>query len=79
MIVAGEIWTREDGERALALGADMVAMGKSAIGMAEWPKLIQDPNFVPIRPPYSPEYLQNEGLGAKFIEYMKKWKGFVAE
>ncbi len=79
VIVAGEIWTREDGERALALGADMVAMGKSAIGMAEWPKLIQDPNFVPIRPPYSPEYLQNEGLGAKFIEYMKKWKGFVAE
>lgn len=77
IIVAGEIWSREDGEKALSLGADMIALGKSAIGMPEWPKLIQNPDFVPIKPPYSEAYLKEAGLGPKFIDYMKRWKGFV--
>jgi len=79
VIVAGEIWSREDGEKAISLGADIVALGKSAIGMPEWPKLINDPDFLPIKPPYSISHLHNAGLSAKFIDYMKRWKGFVEE
>jgi len=77
VIVAGEIWSREDGERAISFGADIVSLGKSAIGMPEWPKLIQDTDFVPIRPPYTIEHLLKAGLSLKFIDYMKRWKGFV--
>lgn len=79
VIVAGEIWSREDGEKAISLGADIVALGKSAIGMPDWPKLIKDPNFVPIKPPYSVSHLKDARLSPKFIDYMKRWKGFVQE
>ena len=79
VIVAGEIWSREDGEKALSLGADIVALGKAGIGMPEWPKLITNPDFIPIKPPYSISHLQQAGLSPTFIDYMKRWKGFVEE
>lgn len=76
-MVAGEIWTIEDAENALYEGADMVALGKAGIGIPNWPKLAENEHFQPNKPPYTESHLQNAGLSHKFIDYMKKWAGFV--
>ncbi|OFY82231.1 MAG: hypothetical protein A3F72_09365 [Bacteroidetes bacterium RIFCSPLOWO2_12_FULL_35_15] len=77
IIVAGEIWTGPDAEKALSLEADFVALGKVAIGNADWPTKAKDINYQPSRPPYSIDHLQKQELGESFITYMKGWKGFV--
>ncbi|MEZ4912280.1 MAG: NADH:flavin oxidoreductase [Saprospiraceae bacterium] len=79
IIVAGNIWSRTDAINALTYGADMIALGRSGIGMADWPKQVLSPDFEPHMPPYSEEHLQKAGLSAPFIAYMTKWKGFVDE
>jgi hypothetical protein len=38
-----------------------------------------DADFKPVAIPVSPEHLRSEGLSETFVEYMKNWKGFVAE
>jgi 2,4-dienoyl-CoA reductase-like NADH-dependent reductase (Old Yellow Enzyme family) len=78
LIVAGEIWTGNDAEKAINLGADFVALGKVAIGNADWPSKTKGINYQPIRPPYSVDHLRKQELGESFITYMKGWKGFVA-
>lgn len=79
IIVAGNIWSGADAEKALELGADIVALGKVAIGHANWPTLAKDLNFQPTQPPYSVSHLEKQSLGPAFIAYMKRWKGFVEE
>ena len=75
---AGKIMTAEDVTRAMAEGLDWVMLGRAAILHHNYPKLIENnPHFVPIKTPVSSDYLRNEGLGPKFIEYMTAWKGFV--
>lgn len=76
--VAGAIWTPEEAQAQLALGADAVALGRAGIGHHEWPRLAQAGLAIP-RPPFAPAQLADEGLSAPFIAYMRRWNGFVAE
>jgi 2,4-dienoyl-CoA reductase-like NADH-dependent reductase (Old Yellow Enzyme family) len=75
--VAGEIWTGQDADKALDLGADFVALGRAAIGIPNWPSLVKGADKPIPKPPFTIEQLRHADLGEKFIEYMKKWKGFV--
>ncbi|MGZ3422987.1 MAG: oxidoreductase, partial [Polyangiales bacterium] len=77
LLVAGSIWTRAEAEHLLELGADGVALGRSAIVNPHWPILAHDPAWQPRRPPVSLEDLRAAGLSPRFAEYMKAWKGFV--
>jgi len=77
IMVAGNIWSGHDAEKAIALGADIVAIGQAAIGHADWPTLVRDKSFEPSRPPYPVSHLLQQGLSATFVEYMKRWKNFV--
>lgn len=79
IIVAGSIWSGADAERAIELGADIVAIGKAAIGHANWPSLAKDKNFIPQPPPYTVDYLKKQTLATAFISYMSRWKGFITE
>jgi hypothetical protein len=46
----------------------------------DYPKRVAaDPNFVPIATPVTADYLRSEALGEPFLNYMRTWKGFVAE
>ena len=38
-----------------------------------------NPAFTPAPLPVSVDYLRREGLSDPFVEYMRQWKGFVAE
>ena len=77
IVVAGKIWTRADAEQVLALGADVVAVGMAAIAHANWPALVKENVTEPSRQPFTAAHLLQQGLSAPFVEYMKRWKGFV--
>lgn len=79
VLVAGEIWSSADAERALELGADIVALGKSAIGNADWAVKAKDKNYQPQMPPYTVQHLREASLGEPFIGYMRRWQEFVEE
>ncbi len=79
LVVAGKVWTKADGERALGLGADAVALARSAIANPDWPRRIADPAWEPKRPPLTPEELRARGLSDSFTQYMRNWKGFVTD
>ncbi len=80
LAVAGKIHDPADAERVLALGADVVALGRVAILHHDYPqRLAADTDFTPNRVPVTREYLSGEGLSEPFIDYMAGWKGFVAD
>ena len=77
VLVAGTIWTRDEAETLLARGADGVALGRAAIVNRDWPLRAREPGWEPKRPPVTVEELRAGGLGPRFAEYMRGWKGFV--
>lgn len=78
LTVAGKIKKGEDVMNALSSGVDFVAIGQAAILYHDFPvKVMESPDFEPIKTPVSAEYLRKEGLGKDFINYMSKWEGFL--
>ena len=76
--VAGKISNAVNVQKILNAGVDFVSIGTSAILHHNFPKLVIDnPAFNPIAIPVSEEYLKKEGLGKKFIEYLKRRANFV--
>lgn len=78
MVVAGKIWTREEGEALLALGADAIALGRAAIATPDWVRRVHANEPVQM-PPYTVAELRARGLNERFAGYMRQWKGFVAD
>ena len=75
--MAGNLRTPQDVTRALGEGVDWIMLGRAAILHHDFPKLYEeDDQFVPSQIPVSVDYLTQEGLSPKFIEYMSNW-GFV--
>ena len=80
LTVAGKIFSTEDVQKVLANQVDFVSIGKAAILHYNFPQLIlADSSFRAIETPVSRDYLKEQGLGIKFIDYMSKWPGFVEE
>jgi 2,4-dienoyl-CoA reductase-like NADH-dependent reductase (Old Yellow Enzyme family) len=78
--VAGKVVGGDDAARVLELGADFAIIGRSAILHHDFPTRVRaDPHFKPVSLPVTEAYLREEGLGTKFVGYMRGWKGFVAE
>lgn len=78
IVVAGTIWTREEAEHQLELGADAIALGRAAIVNPEWPSLVRG-GITPERTPRTPAQLAAAGLSPAFIGYMRNWKNFVQD
>lgn len=80
LTVAGNIRTGKDVSRVLNAGVDFVTIGRSAILHHDFPnEVIANPDFEPIENPVSQEYLKGQGLSQIFINYMKRWPGFVKD
>jgi 2,4-dienoyl-CoA reductase-like NADH-dependent reductase (Old Yellow Enzyme family) len=78
--VAGKVLSAQSARDCLEKGADFVLIGRSAILHHDFPKLVQaDAGFEPTSLPASADHLRKEGLGEPFLNYMRTWKGFVAE
>ncbi len=77
---AGKIATGRNCQAALNAGLDFVVIGRAAILHHDFPKRVEANNcFEPIALPVTEAHLKAEGLGDAFLNYMKTWKGFVAE
>lgn len=77
LFVAGSLWTKEEADGMLALGADAVALGRCAIANPDWPQHLGEPGWEPKRPPLTRVELAARGLSPAFVDYMTNWKGFV--
>jgi 2,4-dienoyl-CoA reductase-like NADH-dependent reductase (Old Yellow Enzyme family) len=77
LIVTGSIWTPSQAQQILSEGADLIGLGRAAIGNPDWPIKARTEGFEPDRPPYTPDDLRQKGLSEPFVQYMRRWKGFV--
>jgi 2,4-dienoyl-CoA reductase-like NADH-dependent reductase (Old Yellow Enzyme family) len=78
IVTAGQIWTREEAEAQLVLGADAVALGRAAIANPDWPRRVRNGDGI-ARPPLTASELRARALSDTFVGYMRNWKGFVAD
>ena len=80
LAVAGQLYSGSDVQRALDLGADIVAIGRAAITNHDFPRLVQaDPAAAMRELPVPRQDLVAEGLGPAFLDYMGNWGGFVGD
>jgi 2,4-dienoyl-CoA reductase-like NADH-dependent reductase (Old Yellow Enzyme family) len=79
LVTAGDIWTAGDAQSQLDLGADAVALGRAAIANPRWPKRVVEQNLEPKRPPLTSDELRERSLGEAFVNYMRRWDGFVSD
>lgn len=80
LTVAGKIRNGHDVAAVLAAGVDFVTIGRAGILHHDFPRqVLADPAFEPVSTPVSVAYLQQEGLGENFVQYMRRWPGFVEE
>lgn len=78
LTVAGGIRSGADVQNILNEGVDFVTVGRAGILHHDFPKkMAEDPNFTPIENPVSEAYLKSQGLSDIFVNYMKRWPGFV--
>ncbi len=78
--VAGKIMSAATARRCLEHGADFVVLGRAAILHHDFPERVRaNPQFEARPLPVPVGHLRAEGLGPAFVDYMRTWKGFVAE
>ena len=76
--VAGKIRNAKDVEQVITSGADFATIGRAAILHHDFPKRVKiSKDFQPFETPVSEDYLKQEGLGERFIQYMRRWPDFV--
>jgi len=79
LISTGGVWTREQAIQLMDEGADLVGLGRAAIGNPDWPIQSQKDVFEPLRPPYRPAQLRERALSDRFVDYMRRWPNFVQD
>jgi 2,4-dienoyl-CoA reductase-like NADH-dependent reductase (Old Yellow Enzyme family) len=74
VIACGKVWTHADAEAVLARGADVVAVARAAILNPDWPRATEIK-----QPPITAAALRERAVSPTMIEYLRRWKGFVAD
>ena len=77
---AGKIRTPEEAEQIFEHGLDWVMLGRAAILHHDFPQRYREnPRFKPTQLPVTRQYLMDESLSPKFVDYMSSWGGFVSD
>jgi 2,4-dienoyl-CoA reductase-like NADH-dependent reductase (Old Yellow Enzyme family) len=79
VIACGSIWSRADAEAVMARGADLIALGRSAIVNPDWARDVAQPGYEPKRPPVTRAELYERTVSPLFAGYLTRWKNFVSE
>lgn len=80
LVVAGRITSPADAQRILDLGVDVVALGRAGILHHDYPNLLAaDAAWQPRSIPVEPEVLHREGVSPTFVDYLRAFRGLVAE
>ena len=79
LFTTGGVWNAEEAELAVEQGGDFIGVGRAGIGHPDWPQYLQEDGLEPLRPPFSVNHLASAGLSPTFIDYMRRWDGFVED
>ena len=71
LIGVGGILSNADAEKAMEYGADIVAIGRAAIGNKQLPEYFKEGKPLPNHTPYSENSLRESGISENFIDYLK--------
>jgi 2,4-dienoyl-CoA reductase-like NADH-dependent reductase (Old Yellow Enzyme family) len=78
--VAGKIRDGATAAACIDAGCDLVTIGRGAIIHHDFPtRVAANPQFKSRALPLSVDYLHKEGVSDAFIDYLRRWDGFVAE
>ncbi len=69
----------DDALGQLDRGAAGVALGRAAITTPDWPRRVARDGGEPLRPPVTAAQLRDRALGERFIDYMRRFSGFLAD
>lgn len=78
LMIAGRIADIDAADKITLQGADLVAIGKAAVGNPDWVNRINAGKAL-ISPPYSAKHLSVNGFTTSAIDYMQCITGLVAE
>ena len=73
----GGVWDAADARTVMDQGADMVGVARAGIAYPDWPRFLQAESEAPKRPPFSADWLKQASLSSVFVDYMRRWDGFV--
>ena len=79
LLAAGAIWNENDARATLERGADAIALGKAAILNPDWPRRFNDASFVPVRGPLTPADFAELAVSPRFVDYLRRFQGMIAE
>lgn len=71
VICAGSIDSVEAAEKALEYGADMVAIGRAAIGNSNIPEMFEKGRSLAFKTPFFESELAKRGISPEFLSYIK--------
>lgn len=77
LITTGGIWTKQQARKGIRQGAEFIGVARAGIAHPNWPSSLQEGAEEPALPPFSAEWLEGVALSVTFIEYMRRWEGFV--
>ena len=78
LVAAGNIWTPAEAQEVIGLGADGVALGRSAILNPDWARRAAQPGWEPLRLPVTAAQLAERGCSPVFVDYLRKRPNFVS-
>lgn len=79
IISTGSVWTAKDAQFVLDQGAQAVGVARVALPHPEWATYVANVEYEPTRPPFTEEQLLQADLSPTFVDYMRRWKGFVTD
>ena len=77
LISTGGVWNAQEAKMLCEQGADLVGVARAGIAHPDWPTYLEDGENTPKRPPFSADELEKAALSPVFVEYMRRWDGFV--
>lgn len=79
IVSTGSVWSAKDAQFVLDQGAQAVGVARVALPHPDWASHVSNPTYSPSRPPFAPEELLSAQLSPTFVDYMRRWKGFVTD
>ena len=79
IVSTGSVWSAEDAQFVLDQGAQAVGVARVALPHPDWASLVTDLTYKPKAAPFTPQELLSAGLSPTFVDYMRRWRGFVTD
>ena len=71
LVIPGSIVSIEDAQNAMNLGADIIAIGRAAIGNKNVPSCFENKQELPYATPFAEAHLREIGISEALIDYVK--------